>query len=235
VSKYEILPPTRSSNLPAARPVGPATLPARVNPGGIIESALTRWEAARHARTIDTLTTRTRAETELYEAQAQLVESYVKRQRAAQRFQELPEILATDYERRRAERAEELREVHHRHDVAETRRRSELAQAETALVDAQQALQAQHHFGYSTYELAWKKRKCEMLDVDLSAAERRAILRQHLAELEGSRPAELGRQLDGNSSDDVIDNALVDARAQLNANGLDTTRVDAVIERRKAR
>ena len=92
----------------------------------------------------------------------------------------MPEIIATDRARRRAERADDLRDVYHRHEIAETRRLTELAHVERELLDVQQALNAQRDHGYSSYELEWKKRTCEMLDVELSAAERRAILRQLL-------------------------------------------------------
>jgi hypothetical protein len=90
---------------------------------------------------------------------------------------------------------------------------------------------AQHDFGYTTYELAFKKKNCELLDVELNAAERRAILRQHVAELDqpksSERPAGVG-------ADDAIDETLYEVRAQLNASGLDTGRIDALIEQRKA-
>jgi hypothetical protein len=146
---------------------------------------------------------------------------------------ELPEILANDLARRRVDRAEELRRVQHQHELNETRRMTELAHAQVVLVDAQQALAAQRDYGYTTYELGWKKKQCEILDVELNAAERRAILRQHLAELEQQHGAEQRGGSHAAASDDALDDALYEARAQLNANGLDTSRIDAMIERRK--
>jgi hypothetical protein len=230
MGKVEIIPPSRSG-LPAHR-TDQAVMPAgpRVNPGGIVSSALMRWEANRHARTLGAVAARTRAEADLFDAQTQAMESYVKRQRAGARVQELPEIIATDRAQRRAERAEELRALRHQHDMAETRRMTETAHAERVLVDAQQALRAQRDFGYRSYELEWKKRSCEILDVELNAAERRAILREHLAEL-GQAP-EAPRVLSADSRDEEIDEALHEARSQLRASGLDTAKIDTVLARR---
>jgi hypothetical protein len=191
---------------------------------------LVRWEATRHTRTLNAVAVRTRAEADLFDAQNQAAESFIKRQRVLARVQELPETIATDRARRRAERAEELRQVGHQHEMAEVQRTTEIAHAERVLIDAQQALKAQRDYGYRTYELEWKKRGCEILDVELSAAERRAVLRQHLTELEDA--SESPRALSGNASDEQIDAALHDARSQLRASGLDTAKVDAALARR---
>ena len=172
---------------------------------------------------------RTRAEAGLFDAQTQVIDSYVKRQRAGHRLQELPEILANDRARRRIERADELRETQNNYELAELRRLGTIAHAETAMVDAQQQLKAQRDHGYTTYELAWKKKYCDLLDVELSTAERRAILRQHMSELE--EPAAGHGPTD--HTDDAIDDALYEKRAELNASGLDTSRIDAELERRK--
>ena len=186
-----------------------------------------RRKAERDTRTLTTVAIRTRAETDLFEVQAEAMESYIKRQRVLGRLQELPEIIATDRARRRAERAEELREVYHRHEVAEIRRLIDVASLERDLVDAQQALMAQRDHGYGRYELEWKKRSCEILDVELSAAERRAVLRQHLAELDQVEPEA--------ASDAALGDALFEARSQLLANGLDTSRIDALLQRRRVK
>src|ERR1700733_6255210 len=94
--KYEILPPSQSGALARPERSEVVVSPPRVNPGGIIESTLTRWEANRHTRTIGAIATRTRAETDLFEAQTQALNSYVKWQQAVYRVQELPEILSND-------------------------------------------------------------------------------------------------------------------------------------------
>jgi hypothetical protein len=98
-------------------------------------------------------------------------------------------------------------------------------------VDARQALKAQRDHGYGRYELEWKKRSCEILDVELNAAERRAILQQHLAELDGSECAD-GANAE-KPSDAALDDALYEARAQLLANGIDTSTID--LERRRVK
>jgi hypothetical protein len=122
--------------------------------------------------------------------------------------------------------------VHHRHEVAEIHRLAELAYVERELSDAQQALKAQRDYGYSNYELEWKKRNCEMLDVELSAAERRAILREHLAELDQA-DVDRTQSVRADVGDAALDDALYEARAQLLANGLDVGRIDTLIDRRR--
>jgi len=233
MGKQDILPPLRTLPTKTRETATPTIVPSRVQPGGIIDSTMMRWEANRHARAFTAVAGRTRAEADLFDAQTQLVEAYGGRQRAVARLQELPEIISNERAKRRVERAEELRQVEHRHELTEARRMTEIAHAETTLVDAQQALRAQREHGYTTYELAWKKKNCEMLDVELSAAERRAILREHVAQLEV--PKDRGASLGSEVGDEVIDDALYERRGQLLAAGLDTSCIDAVIERRKSR
>lgn len=232
MAKMEILPPVRTS-LPARRIEGglPAA-PPRVNPGGIVSSTLTRWEANRHARAISAIADRTRAEGNLLDAQTQALESYSKRQRAAARVQELPEIIANDRAIRRTERAETLRQTQHQHEVAEVRRQTEIAHADRVLVDARQALKAQREHGYDSYSLEWGKRKCEILDVELSMEERKAVLREHMAAVDTSSDV---HGLRAGAADDEIDDALHDARSQLRASGLDTGKIDAVLVRRNTK
>jgi hypothetical protein len=218
--QVQIMPPSRG--LPATRTNndGADIAPARIDPGGVISSTLMRWEAERHARTLGALTERWQAEGKLFDAQTQASESYIKRQTAAFRLQDLPEVLAAEHVRLRAERAEEQREVSHRHELAELRRAAERTHAERALVDAQQALGAQREHGGTSYEIEWKKRHCELLDIELGAAERRAMLREHIAEID--RPP----------GEDEVDTALYEARTQLRASGLDTTKIDSVLQQR---
>jgi hypothetical protein len=233
--KQEILPPSRSQ-VPARRENSEiAAAPSRIKPGGAVSSTLMRWAAERDARTFTAVAARTRAESDLFEAQHQAMESFIKRQRVLGHVQELSEIIATDRAQRRAERAEDLRDSRNRHEIAETRRMTERALVERDLVDAQQALTAQRDHGYSSYELEWKKRTCEMLDVELSAAERRAILRQHLAELDQAEPSGAHCGSDAAPTDAALDDTLYEVRAQLLANGLDTTGIDALIQRRKTK
>jgi hypothetical protein len=191
-----------------------------------------RWEAQRHSRAISAVADRTRSEAALLDAQTTALESYVKRQRAGARVQELPEIIANDRAIRRAERAEALRQVQHQYESAEVRRQTEIAYADRALVDARQALKTQREHGSDTYGLEWAKRKCEILDVELSIEERKALLREHVA---ASGTSSDVQGLRAGAADDEIDDALHDARSQLRASGLDTGRIDAVLVRRSTR
>jgi hypothetical protein len=226
VSKNEIdiIPPSqagRSVRSPDRTANGVTYAMPRTDPGGIISSALTRWEANRHARVFESQTARTRAEATLFDAQVEAIEAYVRRARALHRLGELPEILAGDRDRRRADRAEEWREIEHQGQLAERRRMTELAHVESVLVDADQALRAQREFGYVSHELAWKKKNCEILDVDLDAAERRALLR------EAERGT--GQATPGRLSEEELIEQLYERRQELRADGLDTSRVDAAL------
>jgi hypothetical protein len=206
MAKVEILPPSRSG-LPARRPEYMPAAPPRVNPGGIVSSTLMRWGANRHSRTISAVAERTRSEAALFDAQTQLAESYVKRHRAAARVQELPEIITNDRAIRRTERWEALRQVQHQHEITEVRRQTELAHADRALVDARQALRAQREHGYDSYALEWRKRACDLLEVELTMEERKAILREH-------RAAFTDDGLPASASDDDVVEALHEARSQ---------------------
>jgi hypothetical protein len=233
MGKVEIIPPSRTGLL--ARRSDTLVVPAappRIDPGGLVSSTLTRWEANRHTRAISAIAERTRAESNLFDAQTQALESYTKRQRAAARVQELPEMVANDRAIRRTDRAEELQQARHQHEMAEVRRQAELAHVDRALVDARQALQAQRDHGYDSYALEWKKRKCEILDVELSMAERKAILREHLGAFDGASDMS-GPNTD--PGDDEVDEALHEARSQLRASGLDTGKIDAVLARRNGK
>ena len=218
----EIIPPSR---LPAQQSNGAghelSYSVARENPGGIISSALTRWEANRHARVFDALATRTRAEADYFDAQTGAIDSYIKRARVYHRLAELPETLATDRARRQADRGEELREIQHQRELADHRRMTELAHVQSVLVDAQQALRAQREFGYFNHQLAWKKKNCEMLDVELDAAERRALLREAQSGNAQAEPAQ--------PSEAELIEQLYAKREELRASGLDTSRVDSAL------
>lgn len=236
MAKQEILPPERSTTQVARRENTTVSIsPPRIYTGGIVGSTLTRWEATRQARALDAMTRRTQSESALMKAQTEIMETYAARHRAAYRVQELPEIMANDRAQRRVERANKLREAQHTYEVAEVKRLTELSHAETVLTDAKQALEAQRSYGAVTYKLGWKKKASEMLEVELSDAERRAVLRQHSEEMESGGAQRRLAPTHNDESEETIDDALHDRRSQLAASGMDTSRVDDVIERRRAR
>ncbi|HZP75404.1 MAG TPA: hypothetical protein VFB45_04610 [Pseudolabrys sp.] len=219
-NEIEIIPPSRVQR--AAEPGAGRELSvnvARENPGGIISSALTRWEAGRHERVYGALASRTRAEAKYFDAQCEAVDAYIRRAQAGQHLAELPEVLANDRARRRAARAEELREIEHQYQLAAYRRAVESARVQTELVDAEQALRAQREFGYLTHELAWRKRNTELLDIELDAAERRAMLR------EAQNPSQK------EPTEDELIQQLLSKREQLRADGVDTGPIDAALAR----
>lgn len=233
--KQEILPPERPSSQVTRRDTTTVSVsPPRIHTGGIVESTLTRWEANRQSRAVDAITRRTQSESALMKAQTEVMETYVARHRAAYRVQELPEILANDRAQRRVERANQLRDVQHRYEMAETKRLTELSHAQATLTDAQQALAAQRSYGDLTYKLAWRRKGSDMLEIELSDAERRAVLRQHTQEMDGGSSQRL-LSTGGDETEETIDDALHERRSQLAASGIDTSRVDDAIERRRAR
>jgi hypothetical protein len=231
MTKVEIIPPNRPV-APRSDRGATSVVPPRLNPGGLLSSTLIRWEANRHARVISAVAERVRAEANLFDAQTQALESYAKRQRVAARVQELPEIIANDRAVRKIEQAEELRQVQHRHETAEKQRKAEVTHADRVLLDARQALKAQREHGYDSYALEWKKRNCEILDVELSMAERKAVLREHMGQFEESSAP---RGIRPGAGDDEVDGALHEARSQLRASGLDTSKIDAVLSRRNGK
>ncbi|WP_292530869.1 hypothetical protein [Methylocystis sp.] len=235
MSKQQLIPPMRVLPSEQHAETMATIVPVRSQPGGLIDGYFNRVEARSHTKTFSALTARTSAEAELFDAQKGLIEAYGRRQRALAELHELPEILASERATRRAERADQLRQAQHRYEVAEVKRLTELAHVETTLVDAQQALRAQREYGYTTYELAWKKKYLELLDVELGHAERLAILRQHDKSLAKALSARRSQTINASISDDAVDDTLHTQRSELAASGLDTSRIDSLIERRKAR
>lgn len=239
----EILPPERS-NLPArgnrrtelaeAR----ATAPRRVNPGGIVSSAVMRWEAQRHARTYNALTTRTTSETALVDADTALGHSLIKNARMRHEFDELPRTLAVDRVKREIRRVEEVRDAFHQSEMSESRRTTERTRAETelsdartsltkaqerlttarrGLLDASQALEAQRNHGQRAHDLGWHERIGER---EMVVEEQRFLLSEHRKRIS-----------DGADREDE----LLKRRAEMNADGRDTAAVEAALSRTNAR
>jgi hypothetical protein len=196
-------------------------------PNGVLSSALVRWRANRQTRTWEAMTTSMKAAKEYYDSRTQAIESYIKSEEAAYRAQNLPAVAAADSARVNAEKRGALRAVEHRQELAELSRMTELARVEAALAEAQQALRTQYELGYG---VIFNRRSSDLLDAELAVAERRAIQRQHLKEIERAKPA-LSASDAGNT---LIDDALYEMRANLHAGGMDTSRIDDIIERRKS-
>lgn len=234
MGEMEIIPPNRGVVEPR-RTGGVASLDARMDPGDFLETTFTRWRAARHARALSAVAERTKAETAVLRAQSDLMEVGIAWARKEAQVREIPEIIEADRAMRRAARAEELRSLLHQYEISEVRRQTELARVQTVLGDSRQSLRAQSEYGYSVYEIEWKKRQAELLDVEMSIEERREMLREHYAELRRSRGQEEPAPRQARDDDENVDNALFEARAQMRASGLDTSRIDALIKSRTGR
>jgi hypothetical protein len=244
--EVEIIPPARQSNLPThKRENSPSGVsyhePLGVRPGGLVSSTLTRWEANRHTRVYSALSDRTRAETELVNANTALGTSLMKNAHVRHELEELPETLATDRSKRQLKRANELSEAYHQVEIAEARRRLERMEAarnivlartvlaeerqryiaaRIGLLNAEQRLEAQKKFGPRYHELEWQEKIAER---ELGVEERLAVLNEHRKRI-GSRP------------EAVSVNDLYEQRAQMNADGADTSAVDAeILQTKRAR
>ncbi len=221
MSKITIIPP--GEQLPQTTH---STSLAPYGSGGAVSSTLARWQIGREERVYKALTARTQAVTMFYDAQTSTMEAYIRRERSAARCSEVHELIAFERDYRRAERAEELCELRHRHEISATRREAERYQVETMRVQAQQALDAQQRYGNAPHELAYKKQQVEMLDLDVAAAERQHVLDEYYSDDDDDGYDDSG------DTDHVLD-ALYNARAVLLSHGHDTSSVDASIEAHK--
>ena len=161
---------------------------------------------------------RAKAEQQYWDKQTAALESAMKCREAAFRQ-------ATQGQLVERQHAEELRELQNRSELAELRRRMEIAQAEATLIAAETGRDCARDYG----SLAQRQRhENDLLDLHLAAEERRAVLRQYLDRLQE-------RDQSSDPRAGAIDDALYEARAQMHAHGLDTTRIDTLIEQRRAR
>jgi hypothetical protein len=171
------------------------------------------------------------AQTAVTTTHTALIEAQHKNYLAQCDYNEASQKKAHELAVRRAKDFEEIRQLQHRHEVNELIREEEVVERQTrvvharvALADADQQLRAQNEHGYLRYELAHKRQALEILDVELSQADRRAIFR----EFEGRRRG--GAHLD---LEEEIEDALYDRRAKLNSAGLPTSNIDALLRDRK--
>lgn len=199
-------------------------------------------EVRRQARTYDALTTRTISERSLVEADTALGNSLIKNARMRHEYDELPQTLAADRAKREIKRADEVRDAYHQVEMAENRRMSERTQADIALTDARtgltaarerltmarrgllnadQALEAQRLQGPRYHDLEWQRKVGEQ---ELYVEEQQAILAEH-------RKRVARAEADPGGTEEE----LLERRAELNADGLDTRVVDAALERTRGR
>ena len=160
---------------------------------------------------------RAQAEQEYWDSQTRSFESALKCQEAAYRLTVQGELLALLH-------ASKMRELQRGDELAELQHQRVLADGRLALEEIECRRAALQDYGQA---IARQQRENDLIDLELAAEERRAVLRQHLREInrDPHGPSE--------SRNSMIDDALHAARAEMNASGLDTSRLDAVIEHRK--
>jgi hypothetical protein len=225
MSKQEVLPPlTRQVVVREEQTISP---PAFRTPGPI-EAVFVRRAALRSARVMDSLTVRAQSFTALVVASTALNERHIEFQRSLAKLDDLPELLENDRTIRRVRNAQELQQVRHVGEINELYRASERARAnevviraQVALTDARQQLKAQELYGSTTYEIEHKRQHHAMLDLEMEAGEKQAILRQ-----QREAPAQ---------TDAEVLQELYRKRDELNSHGLDTDRVNEQIAKLEGR
>lgn len=233
--QLEIIPPARP-RVPAERVSPPEVykLPARVDPHDLIERPFWRFGARSRAMTFDALGDAAKAEAKATRSHAELQRALIDHAEAWAEYDELGERLGTERYIRRVERAQELRALEHRAELAEVRHdaavteaeahlvtaRAELTQAQSRLVTAQEELvnavqsrNAQMLHGDEYYSLAWERKIGEQR---LYAEEQQAALDDHR-----KRVGLLGKP--------------ADIRAEFNADGRDTSELDAELAENRRR
>jgi hypothetical protein len=202
--------------------------PPRPGQDGPLSSIFVRARANRQARTLRALTETMQAAKAYCDARQLAVQSCRKAQREEYRLRTVPHVAAQEEEQQLEEGEIKLLELERRHYLASLSGDRERAEAESTVSAARHALDVQRQKGD---ELAWKRRQVDLLDIELAIAERRAILRQHFDELDRA----MRGMNSGTAVSTALENALYEARAQLNAHGLDTSALDAALERRNRR
>jgi hypothetical protein len=237
--EIEILPPLRTE---LARPK-PVTITARVpgaSPSGAIDSyfAVRRYNYT--TKKVDALTRLNNSEASLFNSQKAATVTKHGLDDALFELQCAPERRAHELALKRMQRSHEIREMQHHREVQEIRRMKEvkLAQADethakatlnlarVVLKDSEQQYDAQVKYGAKKYEIRHLKENLEQLDLQLEEQERRALIRDQIQDIEGDDYAEL---------DGEIDEMLGLHKDSLEAAGLDTSRVDRVLNRRRPR
>lgn len=242
--KQELIPP--GARLPAtddlptrfATPRS-ATVPVP-NVGGFVPSVAARFRAGYTTKTLNALTNVHDAHARMLDSQTGAIQSYLRRKDQLALLADAEERHAHELALRRMARTSQIRDALHAADLRRRQHERErtLAQAEqvnadtvlnlarVAYVDSEQQLEAQENHGYFTHELTFQRRKLDMLDIELSKKERLALFR------ESQQPRKQQREL---PAADAIDDALIARRDQLNAAGLDTTKIEEAIQKRRGR
>ena len=237
----EIIPPQRSGQVTRIEPARIHVSVPAINVGGPISSHLNAWIWDQQTKANNALARLNEAEAKNTIAQTALVVAEVERRTKLFELQELPRKLGHEFACREVVRANELRNVQHIFERDELARITEITHAEatlnnarvirtqsrTALVDAEQQLQAQVEYGGMHYVLAHKKKALEIMDVELDIEERKKLLKDYLAK--GTAEASQNDDL----TEQEIDDALQMRLQQLNAAGMDTSKVEAAIAKRR--
>lgn len=239
----EIIPPQRGQ----VTRIEPARITASVPTvysGNPFTAGIAAWSMDQNTKLNNAFARLNEAEGRARIQQTALVVAQIEHSTKLFELQELPEKLGHELAVRRVGRANELRNAQHTFErdemdrmqvivCAETnlnRAKTLRTQSRTALVDAEQQLQAQMEFGGMKYVLQHKKAALEIMEVELDMEQRKAILKDYLAKGTAAAGGDGG---DGGDDDDEINDALQRYLQILTAKGLDTERLEAVIAARR--
>jgi hypothetical protein len=155
-----------------------------------------------------------------FDASTSAIESFIKARTLEFDAIDLPLNRADRRQDQQAQRQNDQRAMQDQRRLADLRHELERIDAEIRSLAARQRLAAQHDLGFA---IEWRKRGVELLDTELGIAERRAVLREQTGLRDDYR----------NGSD--VEELLYEIRAEMQANGLDTTRLEEELARLRGR
>lgn len=196
----------------------PLPAPARQS---FMDWLLGRSESERAVTEFRELTVQMDAARAYFDARRQAVESCINAGAAEYRLRELPHVTSDGERYRQEERGAQHRALQDRRYLTELQQELAHIDAQIRTLAAHQRLGARYGLGRAT---EWNTQGIELLDAEMGIAERRAVLREQAGH---TSSAESVRQDDLSG----IEELLHEARAQLRASGLDTTRLDEEITR----
>lgn len=214
-----------------------------VNVGGPLMAGINTWTARQGAKVANAVATFNDAKTRVIVSETGMIDAEIRFKDRMFQLAATPQRLANEFAILQVGWANDLRGAQHNFEREELNRSKEIAMGEaernqarvlrthsqTALIDAEQQLQAQIEFGSMHYVVAHKKQVLEAMDIELDMEERKALLKNYLAK-GTEQPA---ARTDDDATEAEIDDALEARRQQLNAAGLDTTKIDAAIKARR--
>ena len=138
--------------------------------GGGFASGIERWRTQRQTAAITALTQRETAAAGYFAAQAKTATAYIERERAYACIADLPQILAADQYRRIVEREEQVLEIMHLRQLSYERRMTEVADAQTKRLKAQNYRDYTAVTGHTNLMIGVAKKEQRLADTNVDIA-----------------------------------------------------------------